>query len=137
MPIAGFWQSTDRQAQVPKVLVVDDEPVVVNSIRKTLARRAFKVAEAFSGREALSRVTSESFDLVLLDMKLPDANGLELVSDLKKRKPGLRVVIVTGYASIDTAVEAIRRGANDYMAKPFTPDELYSTANRVLNRSAA
>jgi DNA-binding response OmpR family regulator len=82
MPVTGFWRSPERSAQVPKVLVVDDEPVVVNSIRKTLAKRAFKVAEAFSGREALSRVTSESFDLVLLDMKLPDANGLDLVSDL-------------------------------------------------------
>ncbi len=137
MPVTGFWQSAKAAAQLPKVLVVDDEPVVVNSIRKTLARKAFKVAEAFSGKEAIARIMSESFDMVLLDMKLPDANGLELVTDIKKRKPNLRVVIVTGYASIDTAVEAIKRGANDYMAKPFTPDELYTTASRVLNRAVA
>ncbi len=137
MPITGYWRSGKASAQAPKVLVVDDEPVVVNSIRKTLARKEFKVVEAFSGREALSRIMSESFDLVLLDMKLPDANGLELVTDIKRRKPNLRVVIVTGYASIDTAVEAIKRGANDYMAKPFTPDELYSTTNRVLQRAVA
>ncbi len=137
MPVTGFWQSAKAAAQLPKVLVVDDEPVVVNSIRKTLARKAFKVAEAFSGKEAIARIMSENFDMVLLDMKLPDANGLELVTDIKKRKPNLRVVIVTGYASIDTAVEAIKRGANDYMAKPFTPDELYTTTNRVLNRAVA
>ncbi|HYK88398.1 MAG TPA: response regulator [Acidobacteriota bacterium] len=137
MPVTGFWKSAKAAAQTPKVLVVDDEPVVVNSIRKTLARKAFKVAEAFSGREALARIAAESFDLVLLDMKLPDANGLELVRDIKKRKPNLRIVIVTGYASIDTAVEAIRRGANDYMPKPFTPDELYATTDRVLNRGVA
>jgi two-component system response regulator HydG len=137
MPIAGFWRSAKAAARSPKVLVVDDEPVVVNSIRKTLARKAFKVAEAFSGKEALSRIMAENFDMVLLDMKLPDANGLELISDIKKRKPNLRVVIVTGYASIDTAVEAIKRGANDYMAKPFTPEELFSTASRVLDRAVA
>lgn len=137
IPIAGLWRSAKAAVPSPKVLVVDDEPVVVNSIRKTLARKDFKVAEAFSGKEALSRIMAENFDMVLLDMKLPDANGLELISDIKKRKPTLRVVIVTGYASIDTAVEAIRRGANDYMAKPFTPEELFSTARRVLDRAVA
>jgi DNA-binding NtrC family response regulator len=137
MPVTGFWRSERAAAPVPKVLVVDDEPVVVNSIRKALARKAFKVTEAFSGTEAITRIDSEIFDLVLLDMRLPDANGLDLVADIKRRKPNLRVVIVTGYASIDTAVEAIKRGANDYMAKPFTPEELYTMADRVLKRTAA
>jgi DNA-binding NtrC family response regulator len=136
MPNLGYWRSERQAAAVPKVLVVDDEPVVVNSIRKTLSRKSFRVEEAFSGREAMERITAESFDLVLLDMRLPDANGLDLVADMKKRKPELRVVIVTGYASIDTAVEAIKRGANDYMAKPFTPDELSSMTSKVLGRVA-
>jgi len=136
MPNLGYWRSEGKTAAMPKVLVVDDEPVVVNSIRKTLSRKSFRVEEAFSGREAMERVMAESFDLVLLDMRLPDANGLDLVADMKKRKPELRVVIVTGYASIDTAVEAIKRGANDYMPKPFTPDELSSMTNKVLGRVA-
>ncbi len=136
MPNLGYWKSDQKTAAVPKVLVVDDEAVVVNSIRKTLARKSFKVEEAFSGREAIARISAEPFDLVLLDMRLPDANGLDLVEEIKKRKPELRVVIVTGYATIDTAVEAIKRGANDYMPKPFTPDELSSMANRVLGRVA-
>jgi DNA-binding response OmpR family regulator len=137
MPITGFWRSAKEASPSPKVLVVDDEPVVVNSIRKTLSRKAYRVAEAFSGQEALSRIMAENFDMVLLDMRLPDADGLELVAEIRKRKPNLRVVIVTGYASVDTAVEAIRRGANDYMAKPFTPDELYSMTSRVLGRAVA
>ena len=137
MPITGFWQTGKQAAGAPKVLVVDDEPVVANGIRRTLARKPYRVAEAFSGQEALSRVVAEHFDMVLLDMRLPDADGLELISALKKRRPGLKVVIVTGYASVDTAVEAIKRGANDYIAKPFTPDELYSVANRVLGRAVA
>ncbi len=137
MPIPGFWRSGKQAADAPKVLVVDDEPVVVNSIRRTLARKSYNVVEAFSGQEAISRVAREKFDVVLLDMRLPDADGLELIRDLKERRPDLKVVVVTGYASVDTAVEAIKRGANDYMAKPFTPDELYSVTSRVLNRAVA
>jgi DNA-binding response OmpR family regulator len=137
MPVVGFWQAAMESAGVPNVLVVDDEPVVANSIRKTLARKAYKVEEAFSGQEALALIAKKAYDLVLLDMRLPDANGLELISDIRKRKPNLRVVIVTGYASIDTAVEAIRRGASDYMAKPFTPNELYDVTSRNLDRAVA
>jgi DNA-binding response OmpR family regulator len=137
MPVVGFWRSAAEATAMPKVLVVDDEPVVVNSIRKTLVRKAFKVDEAFSGQQALSLIEKGAYDLVLLDMRLPDANGLELISDIRKRRPNLRVVIVTGYASIDTAVEAIKRGATDYVAKPFTPNELYDVASRSLKRAIA
>jgi DNA-binding NtrC family response regulator len=137
MPVVGFWRSAAEATAMPKVLVVDDEPVVVNSIRKTLVRKAYKVDEAFSGQQALSMIAKGAYDLVLLDMRLPDANGLELISDIRKRRPNLRVVIVTGYASIDTAVEAIKRGATDYVAKPFTPNELYDVASRSLKRAVA
>jgi DNA-binding response OmpR family regulator len=136
MPNLGYWHSEKKAAAVPKVLVVDDEPVVVNSIRKTLTRKMFTVEEAFSGREAMAKIAAEPFDLVILDMRLPDANGLDLVEEIRERRPELRVLIVTGYASVDTAVEAIKRGADDYMPKPFTPDELTSMASKVLGRVA-
>jgi DNA-binding response OmpR family regulator len=135
LPIVGRWP----EARVPvvaehRVLVVDDEAVVVNSIRKTLTRKGFVVDEAFTGAEALSWVAGHDYDLVLLDMKLPDVIGLDLLPKIKRLKPELPVVIVTGYASIDTAVEAIRRGATDYMAKPFTTDELYTLAGRIVEQ---
>ncbi len=133
MPVPGRWNA--EKATGRKVLVVDDEPVVANSIRRTLSRRGFQVEEAFSGREALTRILNEMYDLVLLDMKMPDANGLELLPTIHKHRPKLPVVMVTGYASIDTAVEAIQRGASDYMAKPFTPDELFATARRAIRRA--
>jgi DNA-binding NtrC family response regulator len=136
MPNLGYWSSEMKSPAVPKVLVVDDEPVVVNSIRKTLSRKAYKIEEAFSGKEAIDRIMAGSYDLVLLDMRLPDANGLDLISVIKQKRPELRVVIVTGYASIDTAVEAVKRGANDYMAKPFTPEELSTVTSKVLTRVA-
>ena len=70
-------------------------------------------------------------------MKMSDGNGLDVLPKIKAHRPDLPVVIVTGYASIDTAVDAIRSGASDYMAKPFTPEELYSLTNRVFGTAAA
>ena len=133
MAVAGRWNP--GKATGRKVLVVDDEAVAANSVRRTLSRRGFRVDEAFSGNEALNRILSEMYDLVLLDMKMPDTNGLELLPIIKKHRPNLPVVMVTGYASIDTAVEAIQRGASDYVAKPFTPDELFTATNRAIRRA--
>jgi DNA-binding NtrC family response regulator len=135
LPVTGRWDTSKATGR--RVLVIDDEAVVANSIRRTLSRRGFKVEEAFSANDALNRILSEMYDLVLLDMRMPDANGLELLPTIKKHRPALPVVMVTGYASIDTAVEAIQRGASDYMAKPFTPDELFSTASRAIRSARA
>ncbi len=135
MPVVGRWDST--KSSVRRVLVVDDEVVVANSIRRSLNRRGYHVDEAFSGHEALTRILEEMYDLVLLDMRMPDGNGLDLLPTIHKHRPSLPVVMVTGYGSIDTAVEAIQRGASDYMAKPFTPDEICATAGRAIRRARA
>jgi DNA-binding NtrC family response regulator len=135
MPIVGHWGQFAPAAR--KVLVVDDEAVVVNSIRKILTRKGFAVEEAFTCKDALAQVFSHDYDLVLLDMRMTDGSGMDVLQKIKAKRPELRVVIVTGYASIDTAVEAIRKGASDYMPKPFTPDELYTMTNRVLGSVAA
>ncbi len=135
MPIVGHWGQFAPSAK--KVLVVDDEAVVVNSIRKILTRKGFSIEEAFTCKDALAQVFAHDYDLVLLDMKMSDGNGLEVLQRIKAKRPDLRVVIVTGYASVDTAVEAIQKGASDYMPKPFTPDELYSMTTRVLGTAAA
>lgn len=134
MPVTGHWGQFAPTAR--KVLVVDDEAVVVNSIRKILIRKGFAIQEAFSCKDALAQVFAQDYDLVLLDMKMSDGNGMDVLQRIKAKRPDLRVVIVTGYASIDTAVEAIQKGASDYMAKPFTPDELYSVTNKVLGAAA-
>jgi DNA-binding NtrC family response regulator len=135
MPIVGHWGQFAPAAR--KVLVVDDEAVVVNSIRKILTRKGFAIEEAFTCKEALAQVFAHDYDLVLLDMKMSDGNGIDVLQKIKTKRPDLRVVIVTGYASVDTAVEAIQKGASDYMPKPFTPDELYSMTTRVLGTAAA
>jgi DNA-binding NtrC family response regulator len=135
MPVVGHWGQFAPLAR--KVLVVDDEAVVVNSIRKILTRKGFSVEEAFTCKDALAQVFSRNYDLVLLDMRMSDGNGMDVLQRIKAKRPELRVVIVTGYASIDTAVEAIQKGASDYMPKPFTPDELYTMTSRVLGTVAA
>jgi DNA-binding NtrC family response regulator len=135
MPVTGHWGQFAPSAK--KVLVADDEAVVVNSIRKILSRKGFAVEEAFSCKDALAQVFAQDYDLVLLDMRMKDGNGMDVLQKIKAKRPDLRVVIVTGYASIDTAVEAIQKGASDYMPKPFTPDELYTMTNRVLGAVAA
>jgi DNA-binding NtrC family response regulator len=135
MPIVGHWGQFAPTAR--KVLVVDDEAVVVNSIRKVLIRKGFAIEEAFTCKDALAQAFSKDYDLVLLDMKMSDGNGIDVLQKIKSKKPELRVVIVTGYASIDNAVEAIQKGASDYMPKPFTPDELFSMTKRVLGTAAA
>jgi DNA-binding NtrC family response regulator len=135
MPVVGHWGQFAPSAR--RVLVADDETIVVNSIRKILSRKGFAVEEAFSCKDALAQVFSHDYDLVLLDMRMSDGNGMDVLQKIKAKRPEMRVVIVTGYASIDTAVEAIQKGASDYMAKPFTPDELYTVTNRVLGSVAA
>jgi DNA-binding NtrC family response regulator len=135
MPNFGYRSAKKPAAR--RILVVDDEVVVVNSIRKTLLRKGYVVDEAFTGTAALTRIFAQKYDLVLLDMRMPDLNGLDLLPKIKRHRPDLPVVMVTGYASIDTAVEAIRRGASEYLAKPFSPDELYQTTDKILKRPAA
>lgn len=135
MPVVGHWGQFAPSAR--KVLVVDDEAIVVNSIRKILSRKGFAVEEAFTCKDALAQVFAHDYDLVLLDMRMTDGNGMDVLQKIKAKRPDLRVVIVTGYASIDTAVEAIQKGASDYMPKPFTPEELYTMTNRVLGSAAA
>lgn len=134
MPVVGHWGQFAPSA--PKVLVVDDEPIVVNSIRKILSRKGYAIEEAFTCRDALAQVFTREYDLVLLDLRLGDGNGMEVLQKIKEKRPQMRVVIVTGYASIETAVEAIRNGASDYMPKPFTPDELFTVTSRVLGTAA-
>jgi DNA-binding NtrC family response regulator len=135
MAVTSRWNPTKPSTH--RVLVVDDEVVVANSVRRTLSRRGYHVEEAFSSREALQRILTEMYDLVLLDVRMPDGSGLDLLPKIKQHRPQLPVVMVTGYASIDSAVDAIKRGASDYMAKPFTPDEIYATASRAIRRAMA
>ena len=117
-----------------RVLVVDDERIMQESCSRILDKEGYTVSVADCGEAALEHCDRESYDLVLLDLKMPGMGGIETLSRLKEMDPGITILIMTGYPSIETAVRAIKLGAYDYITKPFTPDALRFAINRALER---
>ncbi|MBW2710033.1 MAG: response regulator, partial [Deltaproteobacteria bacterium] len=103
-----------------KVLVVDDEKRICHNVKKILSKNNFEVTEALNAKDALAKMAKESFSLLISDIVMPDMNGLELLKLVKNEWPLTKAVMMTAYASTDTAVKAIRLGALDYIPKPFT-----------------
>ncbi|MFO7665962.1 MAG: response regulator [Desulfobacterales bacterium] len=118
------------------VLVIDDEVAVNNNIRKILEKKGYGVEQAISRDEALEKIDERSYPVIMLDLKMPGVKGLELLKSIRERRPEAMVVIVTGYASIETAVETARMGAVGYLAKPFTPDEIRFAAENAVRLAA-
>jgi len=112
------------------VLVVDDEPSMRVALTESLRRNGFGVAQAADGREAIEHLSQSKPWLVLTDMKMPRLGGIEVLKEIKKRSPGTAVVVMTAYGTVETAVEAMRHGASDYLLKPFATEAL----ERVLAR---
>ena len=115
-----------------RVLAVDDEPVVLDALRKILTLDGFSVDTVENGREALGLVQRNDYDLVFTDLKMPGMTGVEVVRGVKHLRPDIDVAVITGYATIESAVETMRDGAADYVQKPFTPDELTAFARQLL-----
>src|SRR5437868_8217669 len=107
-----------------RILVVDDELVVRDSLGKWFTSEGYTARPAGGAREALELIQQSDFDIALIDIKMPGMDGIELQSRLREADPDLTVIIMTGYASVDTAVAALKRGAYDYITKPVDPDEL-------------
>ena len=92
--------------------------------------------QAFTKNEALEKIEQQAYSLVLLDLKIPDVKDLELLKDIRDRRPETMIIIITGYASIETAVESSRLGAIGYIPKPFTPDEIRNATEKALRLAA-
>ena len=114
-----------------KILVVDDEPMVTGSCRRILAAEGDDVEVADSGQEGLKLALSKRFDLVMADLRMPDLDGMELVRTLRRKRPETAVIIITGYGSVPSAVEAAKLGVADYIEKPFTPEEIRQAVSRA------
>jgi DNA-binding NtrC family response regulator len=131
---------TEVEAQVEaktkgKILIVDDETVVRDSLGKWFSSEGYQARPVASAREALESIQNTEFDVALLDIKMPGMDGMELQSRLKEADPELTVIIMTGYASVETAVQALKLGAYDYITKPIDPDELsHLVANALEHR---
>ena len=118
------------------ILVIDDEVAVNNNIRKILAKKDYHVDQAVTKEEALEKIQARPYKIVLLDLKIPGVKGLELLKAVRDHNPTAKVIIITGYASIETAVESARMGAVDYLAKPFTPAEIRHVTDQVFQLAA-
>jgi DNA-binding NtrC family response regulator len=120
-----------------RILIVDDELVVRDSLSKWFTSEGYTARPTAGGREALALLQQVEFDIALIDIKMPGMDGMELQLRLKEADPELTVIIMTGYASVDTAVQALKRGAYDYITKPVDPDELSHLVSNALEHKRA
>jgi signal transduction histidine kinase len=121
-------------AAPPRVVVIDDDEVIRVSCRRILSRQGYEVEVYDRGADGLARVRQEAPPLLLVDLKMPEMDGLQVLEEVRRTDPGVVVVVITGYATIATAVEAMKAGAYDFLPKPFTPDELRLVVERGLER---
>ena len=127
----------------PQILIMEDEMSVAKGLELVLSEEGYTVDLAMTGRSALDSFSQKAFDLLIADLRLPDIDGMEVIKKVKKSRPDTGVIVVTGYSTIPSAVEAMKLGATDYLSKPFTDDELMSAVRvalqekKVFNISAA
>jgi two-component system, NtrC family, response regulator HydG len=132
--------SADAQTAVRtrgKILIVDDELVVRDSLSKWFSSEGYQARPSASAREALEAIQHSEFDIALIDIKMPGMDGMELQNRLRDADADLTVIIMTGYASVETAVQALKRGAYDYITKPVDPDELSHLVAKALEHRRA
>lgn len=116
------------------VLVIDDEQIVHESVQRILEDEGYRVDAAFRVDQALDKLSKQSYDLVLTDLMMPDRSGMDAVEAVARDHPDTGVVMFTGYATVDSAVQSMKLGAFDYLPKPFTPDELVTVLGNALEK---
>ena len=116
-----------------KVLVVEDDVAFGTMLKTFLEKRNYKVALVYSASEAFRKISSEKYDLVLTDVRLPDNDGLEILKNVKSENPATQVIVMTSYAEISMAVNAMKEGAFDYVSKPFRPESILQTIENALH----
>jgi len=115
-----------------RILVADDDPTVRQSCERIFRDHGYEVETAATGQEAIERATRGHFDCALLDLKMPDMDGMEIVRTARANRSYMAVLIITGYGSVDTAAEATRLGVSDYVSKPFTPEQITQAVDRAM-----
>jgi len=114
------------------ILVIDDERVICNGCRMVLKEKGYRVETCVTCKQGIDAVLSGNYDLVLLDMKLPDMDGTELLKTVQEKKTGPCIIVMTGYATVKNAVESMKLGAVEFLPKPFTDDELIAIVEKVI-----
>lgn len=121
---------------ITRILVIDDEQIVLDSVSRILGAAGIEIVSTTDSREGLTLGTREAFDLVLTDIRMPEIGGMRILRDVKRAHPATPVVIFTGYATVQSAVEAMKLGAADYVEKPFSPDSLTETVMGALEHAS-
>ncbi len=121
--------------ETARILVVDDEGAIRYSITKTLQRVGYQVEAAASGEEALEQLEKQEFDVVLTDIRMPGISGVDLLARIKDKSTDTSVILMTGYASLNSAVESLRLGAHDYLVKPSSSRDIRDSVARGLERA--
>jgi formate/nitrite transporter len=117
-----------------KMLIIDDDVLVIDSCRKIFSEKGFEIVSTTSPQEGLDLVLESKFDVILCDWKMPGFDGIDVIQELDKRSPDSVVIMISGYPNINRATEAMKRGAMDYVTKPFTPEEITDSVNRAMKR---
>ena len=117
-----------------RILIIDDEPYILATLEEILKLEGYEVESAESGAAALERLRPDAYDLVIVDQRMPDMTGLDLLAKIQKMKPAPATILLTAYASLDSAIEALRQGASDYLLKPCHYEELKWSVKQALER---
>ncbi|MGD0233700.1 MAG: response regulator [Syntrophorhabdales bacterium] len=120
-----------------KALVIDDEQIVLDSVKRILSQENFDVDIALSSKKGLSLALNNPYDIVLTDIRMPEIGGMRILRDVKRAKSSVPVVIITGYATVQNSVQAMKLGATDYIEKPFTPEELTKRVMAAIDAAGA
>jgi two-component system, NtrC family, response regulator HydG len=119
-----------------KVLIAEDEDITLKHLLSTLAKEGYDVVGARNGREAMAEISRDHFDVLITDIKMPEMNGIELLGRARERDPEIEVLVITGFGSIGSAVEAMKKGAYEYITKPFDLDELIAKVRNIREKKA-
>jgi len=120
---------------MPKILIVDDEARILLLLQSLLKANGYETVTAKDGSSALDAIKTDDFDLVISDLRMAPMDGLTLFKEIKALQPTLPVILLTAYASVETAIEALKNGAFDYLSKPFKVDEMLDTVKRAIESS--
>ena len=119
-----------------RVLLVDDEEDFVETLAQRLEVRDFEVATALSGADALERLEDREIDVVVLDLQMPGVDGIQVLQEIKDKKPLIEVIMLTGHATVETAIEGMKLGAFDFLTKPTETEELLEKITRAFGRKS-
>lgn len=131
--IALHEHATADSRPPPHILVMEDEFSVAKGLEMVLTEEGYEVDLAMSGKAALDTFDENVYDLLVADLRLPDINGMDVIRSVKEKRPDTGVVVITGYASVDSVVESMKLGASDYLAKPFTEDQIKASVSSALS----